>query len=113
MHAEEVQHPPLTGHVTKSNHIYKISCSRAHVQTQALHFVSSKSFLYSSNHISRNNFHAYLLKFNGLKNFKAYEDRNDVDYINMPVDTNTSYGIRYIYDTKITFVYTYIIYIYI
>ena len=40
--------------------------------------------------------------------------RTEIMLTTLPVDTNTSYGIRYIYDAKITFVYTYIyIYIYI
>ena len=63
----------------QSNHIHKISCSRAHVQIYALLLVIYTSFLFS-NHISRNNLFSHLLKFNGFKNFKAHEDRNDVDY---------------------------------
>ena len=34
--------------------------------------------------------------------------RTEIMLTTLPVDTNTSYGIRYIYDTKITLVYTYI-----
>ena len=65
----------------QSNHIHKISCSRTHVQIQALHFVSSIHFLpFQQSQTSRNNLFAHLLKFIGLKNFKAHEDRNDVDY---------------------------------
>ena len=81
MHADAVQHPSLIGDVYHRaiTYIKSLVPGLMFKSKLCILLVVHTSFLFS-NHISRNNLFAHLLKFIGLKNFKAHEDRNDVDY---------------------------------